>query len=632
MISTTALATLASDYSTVWTAIAPGLANHLWQSTVFACGAALLTLTLRHNHARARYWLWSAASLKFLIPFSWLTAIGSRFSWLRSSTETAAGVYVRMDEFNQPFSQPAIANVSHAASASSSSHLLGNVLVGLWLCGFVTVVLLWGVRWRRISAAIRRSMPLREGREIELLKRLQPALQINPPVEVVLSETTLEPGIFGVRRPVLLWPAGISNRLPSEHLEAILAHELWHVRRRDNLAAALHMFVEALFWFHPLVWWVGARLVDERERACDEQVLEFGSQREVYAESILKVCEFCLSSPLPCVSGVTGSDLKKRMVHIMSNRVVRKLDFSRKLLLSSAAFLALAAPIIFGLLHATPTRAQSSNQETSAATPTFESFSITPSADPEPMPTYAGSGAHMTKMMFGPDEFRAANITLATLIQEAYGVQANQIAGGPDWLNVDRFEVEAKVDKSQIANFGVPPFKSATRQMMQSALAEHTGLVTHTETKTLPVYALVVGENGPKLQPSHFNPPPEPNPAPTGRTLVGVRRMQVQMGGGEAIGLAAQGVQVSDFAQQLSRQLGATVVDKTGLTGNYDFTLQWVGAPTPNEADNPSPEKSAAAAASLSTGLEQQLGLKLQPVTQPMPIVVIDHIEKPART
>ncbi len=144
MISTTALATLASDYSTVWTAIAPGLANHLWQSTVFACGAALLTLTLRHHHARARYWLWSAASLKFLIPFSWLTAIGSRFSWLRSSTETTAGVYVRMDEFNQPFSQRAIANVSHAASASSSSHLLANVLVGLWLCGFVTVVLLWG--------------------------------------------------------------------------------------------------------------------------------------------------------------------------------------------------------------------------------------------------------------------------------------------------------------------------------------------------------------------------------------------------------------------------------------------------------------------------------------------------------
>jgi uncharacterized protein (TIGR03435 family) len=82
------------------------------------------------------------------------------------------------------------------------------------------------------------------------------------------------------------------------------------------------------------------------------------------------------------------------------------------------------------------------------------------------------------------------------------------------------------------------------------------------------------------------------------------------LGGREVIGLAAQEVRVSDFAQQLSRQLGAAVVDRTGLTGNYDFTPQWAGAPTPDEADNPSLEKSAAAVASLSTALEQQLGLR----------------------
>ncbi len=123
---------------------------------------------------------------------------------------------------------------------------------------------------------------------------------------------------------MLVWPEGISEHLDDSHLDAIVAHELWHVRRRDNLVATVHMLVEALFWFHPLVWWVGAKMVEERERACDEQVLELGSERHVYAESILRVCEFCAAYPVPCVSWVTGADLKKRIVHIMSRNARSK--------------------------------------------------------------------------------------------------------------------------------------------------------------------------------------------------------------------------------------------------------------------------------------------------------------------
>ena len=80
------------------------------------------------------------------------------------------------------------------------------------------------------------------------------------------------------------------------------------MRRRDNLTAALHMAVQAIFWFHPMTWWIGTRLVDERERACDEEVLRSGCQPDVYAGSILAVCRLYLSSPLACVSGVTGSN------------------------------------------------------------------------------------------------------------------------------------------------------------------------------------------------------------------------------------------------------------------------------------------------------------------------------------
>ena len=114
---------------------------------------------------------------------------------------------------------------------------------------------------------------------------------------------------------------GIIERLTPTQLEAVLAHELTHVWRRDNLTAAMHMIVEAVFWFHPLVWWIGARLVEERERACDEEVLRLGNEAQVYAESILKVCQFYIESPLACVSGVTGSDLRSesRELHKISS-------------------------------------------------------------------------------------------------------------------------------------------------------------------------------------------------------------------------------------------------------------------------------------------------------------------------
>ena len=340
----------------IWTAIAPSLGNHLWQSTLFASAIALLTLALRNNRAQVRYWLWLAASLKFLIPFSLLVGLGSHLASPRATAAPKTGLYFAMEQVGQPFTRqavPPIPNATPSTAFQSLIHLLPALLV-VWLCGFVVVLFVWCVRWRRISAAVREAEPLRQGREVEVLRRLESAAGMPKHIEIRSSRGSLEPGVFGITRPVLLWPHGITGRLEDEHLKSILAHELLHIRRRDNLAAAIHMLVEAVFWFHPLVWWMGTRLVEERERACDEQVLESGGDRQVYAESILKICEFCVGSPLTCVSGVTGAELKTRITRIMSGQVARKLDFRRKLLLGAAGALAVAAPIVAGAFHATP--------------------------------------------------------------------------------------------------------------------------------------------------------------------------------------------------------------------------------------------------------------------------------------
>src|SRR6185437_7667534 len=134
-------------FQTLWSGVAPAVADHLWQSTLFAAAAGLLTLALRKNSARVRYSLWLAASLKFLIPFSLLVAVGSQFSWRHFSAASAGGT-VLIQEFGQPFTQTSsLARAAVPIAASTSQIHWLPMLLAIWLCGFVVVVALWVARW-----------------------------------------------------------------------------------------------------------------------------------------------------------------------------------------------------------------------------------------------------------------------------------------------------------------------------------------------------------------------------------------------------------------------------------------------------------------------------------------------------
>lgn len=613
--------------SLIWTTLAPAVGNHLWQSTLFAAAAGLLTLALRKNHARARYWLWLVASLKFLFPFSLLTSLGSLIAWSRGSAATQGVLSFVIEQVSQPFAPQASSQAAPQAIFAS----LPAILAAAWACGFIAVVAVWFARWRRISVGIRNAKPLREGREVDALRRLEQAGGIRRKIEIFLSRASLEPGILGIVKPVLLWPHGISDRLEDAHLEAILAHEVWHVRRNDNLAAAVHMVVEAIFWFHPLVWWLGTRMVDERERACDEEVLQLGSQPQVYAESILKICEFCVGSPLACVAGVTGSDLKKRIANIMNKSIVRKLNFGKKLLLSAAGVATLALPIVFGL--AKPAHSQSSSENMGAKTFSFtrgyQQVSVTPGD--------TGDGVIQSRILFKPDSLMTKNLTLQELLKLAYGVQASQISGGPDWLATARFNIEAKLDDATVARLKTlsPEQQKMERDLMfQNLLADQFKVALHRESKLLPGYALVIAKNGPKVQPAK---PGDTYPnGIKGQDGLPVGPHKFTFG---PEGVIVQALPMSFVSNNLATHLGQPVVDRTGLTGDYDFTMRF----TPkSETAAPSNEQSgsktttipvssiSAHNAALVAAVEEQLGLKLDPQTIPLPVLVIDRAEKPA--
>lgn len=316
------------------------LLDHLWQSSLFLGGAGLLTLAFRRNSANIRFWLWFAGSAKFLLPFAILAALGS-YLLTPIAPPLAAPALIKMAPVAQPFSGPAPV-VAMPNVAAAPAHLnLPFLLLAIWLLGVVVLSLRWLIRWRQLQILLRDAAPS----------------HFTSPVAVKFSSSRLEPGLVGIIRPVILLPVGIEQQLTSAQMNAILAHELCHWRRRDNLLAAFHMLVEALFWFFPLVWWLGARLNAERERACDESVLASGNDPKTYAEGILKVCRAYLQSPLACAAGVSGAGLKRRMDIIMENRAIARLTRAGKTLLSGLGVAAFMLPVGLGLLTAPPASA-----------------------------------------------------------------------------------------------------------------------------------------------------------------------------------------------------------------------------------------------------------------------------------
>jgi len=466
----------------------------------------------------------------------------------------------------------------------------------VWFGGFAAVLVRWWLSSRRVHAAAQGATRMKTGREIEALRRIERRVGMRHPISLLYSAGSLEPGIVGIFHPALLWPATMTDHLSDAQLDAIIAHEVCHVRRRDNLLAMLHMFVEAVFWFHPLIWWLGTRLIDEREKACDEEVLRMGSEPKVYADSILKACRYYLEAPQMSMAGVTGSDLKQRIERIMTPRIGRPLDFGRKLLLCIAGSGAIAGPLLFGVAQAPAVRAQSPT----SAPPAFEVASIKPNK--------SGDGRTMFNIAEG-GRVVCTNIGPKMLILMAYDLKPNQLVNAPNWIDTERYDITAKAEG--------PADPDQLKLMMRTLLADRFKLAIHRETKEMAIYELVAAKGGTKLKAS--------------AETSGKNRGMFRMGRGM---MQLDGATMAQMADNLSRVVGRNVYDKTGLSGAYDVKLEWTpdeseaamfkGPPDGREGPATAPESGP----SLTAALEEQLGLKLQPAKGPVEVVVIDHIEK----
>jgi uncharacterized protein (TIGR03435 family) len=225
------------------------------------------------------------------------------------------------------------------------------------------------------------------------------------------------------------------------------------------------------------------------------------------------------------------------------------------------------------------------------ARPAFEVASIKPND--------SNSGVSNGGRLTG-DRFTATNVTVVQMLRNAYGIQEFQIQGGPGWVGIDRFDITANL----------PPGSRSDEWpvMLQHLLADRFRLQLHREQRPTDVLALVVARNGFKLMPLDSSRCAPPNPS------CGFSATPTQ--------IVARGQSMDQLAARLSRSIGQTVVNETGVSGIFDFKVEWT-------QDEQFRAPGASASPAIFTALTEQLGLRLQGARAPVEVLVIDAIERP---
>lgn len=331
----------------------PQVADHLWQATLFTLLILAATGALRRGPAQVRQTLWMMASLKLLIPSTFLVMLAGSagFDLLPIMAQVSQGNTSSIQTISEPVSTIAGSYELIGVSSSAARHNeLYCALSLLWFTGSLALLVVWTIRRQRFLQELNRGDMILAGREFEIFRSAKAALGISMKVDLILAKCQTEPTVARVWKPVVMLPASICAHLDDEELEAIMLHELVHVKRRDNLIGNLQMMVCALLWFCPLVWFISRKLINEREEACDEKVLKVVGAPEAYASSILKVLRFSFGWKVAGVSGAgKGSNLRRRIKNIMSSNATRRSAASSRVfavvLIGVAVMLMIAAGV-----------------------------------------------------------------------------------------------------------------------------------------------------------------------------------------------------------------------------------------------------------------------------------------------
>jgi uncharacterized protein (TIGR03435 family) len=456
----------------------------------------------------------------------------------------------------------------------------------------------------------------------QMLRELGARIGLSRPVRLLVSALVQVPTVVGWLRPVVLVPVGALGGLPGEHVEALLLHELAHIRRHDYLVNILQSVAEALLFYHPVVWWVSGHIRAERELCCDDVAVSVSGDALTYARALAQL-EAYRPAHLTAAVAANGGSLAGRIARLLGQPRPSVRTGLGPGVVTVAILLVAAAYGLFGQ---------------SDARPAFQVASIKPNPSKWGDPT-----EHPMGVSYKPGgRMVAENASLMLLIQFAYAdhdsphfmpLMASQLVGGPAWINSPGYDIEAKPE-------GNTDPKHAWL-MLQTLLADRFKLALHRETRELPIYELTVAKGGPKLPPAQpaecvsFPPgtPPQHVPGKVDCGYVSGPAKGFSAGPGlgylAGLGMVGRKVRIADLARELAFMLDRPILDKTGFTGEFDLKLSF----TPDEALRGFPRGYGGPTdpnlPNIFAALQEQLGLKLVPAKGPVEVLVVDHAERP---
>ena len=611
------------------------------------CAAAwLVALALRRSSAAVRHMVWACAiAAAVLMPVllqvsTWRVVLPAAFSSWAPSPAAAPPLAPAAPDSALTVPQALTPASAIAPQDGARPHRMTftSVAVALWAAG-AGLALLWVVNGIIATSRLRRSAARPRAGWTAEARAIAAVMGVGR-VTFLESAGSSMPFVCGVIRPLVVMPAEAST-WTSERRRAVLLHELAHVRRHDCLTQLLARVACAIYWFHPLVWLAAHRLRVERERACDDVVLTSGVRGSDYGRHLVEIARSAVSPASGFAAGGVAMAhrrrLEERLVSILDPHVLRTSPRSARLVVTAFGLLALGAASLQVQAQAP---AQPPAAAPAAATPnvTFEVASIKRNKEVEAeratihpnIPTVPGRAqTRPGGVLLG------RGMTVRELIRDAYGYRnraQGDIVGGPGWIDIERYDVQAKADATFTAStsMGLPPEAEAA---LRALLAERMNLKVRVESPRRPVYELVLhrddGRLGSGLTPSKggcrpffqreavnaglvIDKPKDGEPPP-------LRPCPLVIAPGR---MGAENMTMADWVRilALTPQLNRTVIDRTGLTGSFDIMIK---APADREPDP------AELLPAIRPALESQLGLTLRNAEAPVEILVIESVERP---
>jgi bla regulator protein BlaR1 len=438
------------------------------------------------------------------------------------------------------------------------------------------------------------------------------------------------PVTVGWIQPAVIFPADWPQ-WPQSRLDTILAHESEHARRRDPLFQWIALLNRALFWFHPLAWWLERRLSGLAEEAFDAAVLAQGHDPREYSQTLLdlaRAVERAGARVDALGMAMPGAFLPARIRRMLSGPPAPGISHAR---MTCTVAMCSVAAVVFAA--GTLVRAQTESKsgpvfEVASVRPTALGFTQPAAPPPPPPPPPPGvvppasaalpprTAAAVGRSQFDHGRF-AYSSTLFGFIVKAYGLgpcgrlgekaDCPLISGGPAWMRKDWFDIQATTPAGTPDYTPIQFFEDQAPQlrlMLQALLADRFNLQFHREERPISAYVLNVGKNGPKL-----------TKAGTG-VQRGVDPNKARM--------SFPNMSMQQFADALSSLLDRPMLNRTGIDGKFDITVDF----------DRDPEGTARTLVSDSVALfaafQEQLGLKVESNKAPVEVLVIDRADRPS--